>query len=219
MSALVLRQKRSLFEESAIPTYSKKKSRYNNKPTGNYKNPFSQPAPLSSTAKPVASAIDHGVNNTGAARVVVSSESIPPVNNNNVPKNGAEWVEFFVNEMTTASSIDDAKARTSRLLEVLVKCITTEANGAMAEAADKLHKEKVLLEEQMEELSNKYNVVAKHAVIIHKRVKEADARYQEIQTLQELVTKLKSENYTLQFHLNQAQQKNPLMDRFYPDVY
>ncbi|XP_028794896.1 serpin-ZX-like [Neltuma alba] len=42
---------------------------------------------------------------------------------NNLPANGAEWVDLFVREMAGATSIDDAKARAARILESLEKSI------------------------------------------------------------------------------------------------
>ncbi|KAF5764461.1 hypothetical protein HanXRQr2_Chr15g0692291 [Helianthus annuus] len=55
----------------------------------------------------------------------------------NSPRNGAEWVELFVTEMTSATSIDDARLRAMRVLESLEKSITERAAG---DAAETLHK-------------------------------------------------------------------------------
>lgn len=57
--------------------------------------------------------------------------------NENTPKNGAEWVELFVTEMTSATSIDDARLRAMRVLESLEKSIAERAAG---DAAKTLHK-------------------------------------------------------------------------------
>lgn len=54
----------------------------------------------------------------------------------NLPKDGADWVELFVSEMMSASNMDDAKARASRVLEVLEKSICARAS---AEAAQSFH--------------------------------------------------------------------------------
>ena len=59
-----------------------------------------------------------------------------PVGEENLPKDGADWVELFVREMMTASDMDDAKARASRVLEVLEKSIHSRAS---ADAAQSLH--------------------------------------------------------------------------------
>lgn len=55
---------------------------------------------------------------------------------NNLPTHGADWVELFVREMMSASNMDDAKARASRVLEVLEKSICARAT---TEAAQSFH--------------------------------------------------------------------------------
>lgn len=55
---------------------------------------------------------------------------------NNLPTQGADWVELFVREMMSASNMDDAKARASRVLEVLEKSICARAT---TEAAQSFH--------------------------------------------------------------------------------
>lgn len=55
---------------------------------------------------------------------------------NNLPTHGADWVELFVREMMSASNIDDAKARASRVLEVLEKSICARST---TEAAQSFH--------------------------------------------------------------------------------
>lgn len=48
-----------------------------------------------------------------------------------LPTDGSEWVELFVREMTNATDMDDARARASRVLEVLEKSIVTRGTEAM----------------------------------------------------------------------------------------
>ena len=43
--------------------------------------------------------------------------------------NGAEWVELFVKEMMSASNMDDARGRASRVLEALEKSISARASA------------------------------------------------------------------------------------------
>lgn len=57
---------------------------------------------------------------------------------NNLPTNGSEWVELFVSEMMHASDMDDAKARASRVLEVLEKSIASRAGAEAAEGFQKV---------------------------------------------------------------------------------
>lgn len=64
-----------------------------------------------------------------------TSENQPALNN--LPADGAEWIDFFVREMMVATSVDDARARAARMLEVLEKSISERAR---AEATDALQK-------------------------------------------------------------------------------
>lgn len=66
-----------------------------------------------------------------------AAQSEDPSAENNFPANGVEWVDCFVREMMTATSIDDARDRATRLLESLEKCISSRAG---AEAAQNFHK-------------------------------------------------------------------------------
>lgn len=52
----------------------------------------------------------------------------------NLPKGGADWVELFVREMMSASDMEDAKARASRVLEVLEKSIRARASAEAAQS-------------------------------------------------------------------------------------
>lgn len=51
---------------------------------------------------------------------------------NNLPADGAAWVDLFVREMMSATSIDDARTRASRMLEVLEKSISGHASAEAA---------------------------------------------------------------------------------------
>lgn len=53
---------------------------------------------------------------------------------NNLPSQGADWVELFVREMMSASNMEDAKARASRVLEVLEKSICSRASTEAAQS-------------------------------------------------------------------------------------
>lgn len=57
---------------------------------------------------------------------------------NNLPVDGAEWVDLFVREMMSATSLDDARARASRILEVLEKSISAHAGAEAAQAFQKV---------------------------------------------------------------------------------
>lgn len=64
--------------------------------------------------------------------VVTTNEEIA-VAEENLPKDGADWVELFVREMMNAFNMDDAKARASRVLEVLEKSIFARASAEAAQ--------------------------------------------------------------------------------------
>jgi len=68
------------------------------------------------------------------------NDSVPedqPTLNNHLPVDGAECIDVFVREMMVATSVDDARARAARMLEVLEKSISERAR---AEATDALQK-------------------------------------------------------------------------------
>lgn len=136
---------------------------------------------------------------------------------------GTEWVELFVGEMMSASSIDDAKARASRALEAFEKAICARAT----EAACGFQQENMMLKQQCESLVQE-NAILKRAVAIqHERQKEFEDRGIELNQLKQSVSQyqeqlrtLEVNNYALSMHLKQAQQSNnPFPGRFNPDVF
>lgn len=66
-------------------------------------------------------------NLTGDGNIVAPDNLSTP---NNLPVEGAEWVDLLVREIMCATSMDDAKARAARLLEILEKSISSRAGGA-----------------------------------------------------------------------------------------
>ncbi|WVZ79248.1 LOW QUALITY PROTEIN: hypothetical protein U9M48_026850 [Paspalum notatum var. saurae] len=161
-----------------------------------------------------------GIPNGG---VDTATDHPPTVDNYQTSNNnGSEWVELFVREMKNSDDIDDARARASRALEALEKSILERAG---AEAAQNLHKENMMLKEQLTVVLRE-NAVLKRAVAIqHERQKEFDERSHEVQNLkqlvlhyQEQVRTLEINNYALTMHLKQAQQNSSIPGRFNPDV-
>lgn len=57
---------------------------------------------------------------------------------NLLPTDGCQWVEFFVKEMMSASSVDDARARAARVLEILEKSIKDRAAAEVSENYQKV---------------------------------------------------------------------------------
>ncbi|XP_028766393.1 uncharacterized protein LOC114732203 isoform X2 [Neltuma alba] len=142
---------------------------------------------------------------------------------NNLPSDGAEWVDLFVREMAGATSIDDAKARAARILEALEKSIYERTH---VEATHVNQRENLMLKEQIEGLMKENNIL-KHAVKIqHERLADYDNKVLECQHLkqalshsQEQLRSLEVKNYTLVMHLKQAQQCNTFPGHFPPDVF
>lgn len=56
----------------------------------------------------------------------------------NGPSSGAEWVELLVREMTNATSVDNAKDRASRVLEILEKSISARVGEETAGSFQKV---------------------------------------------------------------------------------
>ncbi|KAJ0677551.1 hypothetical protein HanOQP8_Chr12g0437951 [Helianthus annuus] len=169
-----------------------------------------------------------------SAGPVITSEDVPLNNSSaseNIPKNGAEWVELFVTEMTSATSIDDARLRAMHVLGRLEKSISERAVG---DAAETLHKASPSLKQsnahffkgQIEVLLRE-NAILKRAVAIqHERQKEYDERTVEVQQLKQLLSQyqeqlrtLEVNNYALTMHLKQAQGNNSIPGRFHPDIF
>lgn len=142
---------------------------------------------------------------------------------NNLPKDGADWVELVVREMMSASNMDDAKARASRVLEALEKSISGRAT---AEAAQSFHQENMMLKEQLEVLIQENSILKRAVSTQHERQKEYEDRGQELQHLKQMVAQyqeqlrtLEVNNYALTMHLKQAQQSSSIPGRFHPDVF
>ncbi|MED6189245.1 hypothetical protein PIB30_093948 [Stylosanthes scabra] len=140
----------------------------------------------------------------------------------NLPKDGAEWVDFFVREMMVATSVDDARARAAKMLEALEKSISARVS---AEATN-IQKENLLLKEQIQVLIKERNSFKNAFRIQHERFSDYDEKNQELQHLKQLVSQyqeqirtLEVNNYALAMHLKQAQQSNPFPGHFPPDVF
>ncbi|XP_052176010.1 uncharacterized protein LOC127790508 [Diospyros lotus] len=149
--------------------------------------------------------------------------SADPSVENNLHMDGAEWVELFVREMMSATSIDDARLRATKVLKSLEKSISGRAG---ADAAESYHKENMMLKEHMESLLRENTILKRAVAIQHERQKEYEDRNQEVQHLKQLVSQyqeqlrtLEVNNYALTMHLRQAQQNNSIPGRFNPDVF
>uniref|UniRef100_A0A2N9GYU0 CUE domain-containing protein n=1 Tax=Fagus sylvatica TaxID=28930 RepID=A0A2N9GYU0_FAGSY len=145
----------------------------------------------------------------------------------NPPMDGADWVELFVREMMSASNVDDARTRASRVLEVLERSICARAS---AEATQSFHQvfsssliffifslvdgrngkrsaggaravssgENMMLKEQVEALIQENTILKRAVSIQHERQKEYEERNQELQHLKQLVSQYQDQLRTLE---------------------
>jgi hypothetical protein len=146
-----------------------------------------------------------------------------PVPKNPVPASGEQWVDLLVKEMTSATSVDDAKSRAGRVLETLQKVISDQVTE---EAAKGFETENYALKERVEALCQENGVLKRAVVIQHEMLKEGEEKEKEskqfkemVEHYQEKVRMLEVNNYALSVHLNQALQGNSLGGRRNPDVY
>jgi hypothetical protein len=142
------------------------------------------------------------------------------------PRDGSEWVELLVNEMMNASSIDDARCRATKVLESLEKSIGESSSNNTAEATKDIHKENMMLKEQIEALLRDNTILKRAVSIQHERQKEYEDKNQEVQQLKQMISQyqeqmrtLEVNNYALTMHLQQAQQGNSIPGRFNPDIF
>ncbi|KAE8723625.1 calmodulin-like protein 5-like [Hibiscus syriacus] len=159
--------------------------------------------------------------NDGEAAAAVTVQN-PPASEN-LPVDGAAWVDLFVREMKSATSMEDAKARASRLLAVLENSISKRA---AVETVQSFHKENTMLKEQIEALIQENTVLKRAVAIQHERQKEYQDKNQELQHLKQLVSQyqeqlrtLEVNNYALLMHLKQAHPSNSVPGHFNPDIF
>ncbi|KAJ0989499.1 hypothetical protein J5N97_007855 [Dioscorea zingiberensis] len=182
----------------------------------NFASPLGESVPV--TEPRIQPSIEGAVN--GNSGDVTPGNSSAPVT---LPADGSEWVDLFVKEMMSAADVDDARARTSRVLEVLEKSIMARVSS---ETIQNIQKENMLLKEQMKVLLHENNILKRAVAIQHERQKEYDTINEELQHLKQLVTKyqeqlrtLEVNNYALAMHLKQSQQSSSMPGQFHPDIF
>lgn len=136
----------------------------------------------------------------------------------NLPKDGSEWVDLLVREMMSATDVDDARVRASRVLEVLEKSIVR--------ASADTNEETMMLKEQVQVLLRENSILKRAVAIQHEVQQEYTVRDQELQHLKQLVPQyqeqlktLEMNNYALTMHLKQAQQSSSIPGHFHPDIF
>ncbi|CAI9113967.1 OLC1v1037529C1 [Oldenlandia corymbosa var. corymbosa] len=139
------------------------------------------------------------VNNVAASNVgeeVLLSEDASK--QNNLPKDGAEWVELFLREMNGATSIDDARSRAARVLESLERSISARVS---AEATENIQKENIMLKEQIEVLLRENSILKRAVAIQHERQKEYDDKNEEVQQLKQMVAQYQEQLRNLEVEI------------------
>ncbi|KAL9248058.1 hypothetical protein vseg_021421 [Gypsophila vaccaria] len=126
-----------------------------------------------------------------------------------------KWVELFVQEMTSATSLEDAKTRAAR---VLMTTRDKEKRKSTSEQA-----------EQTLRLSQENCVLKRLVVAQHERIKGLEETKKEMEKISGMLTQCKEElrvsqmsNYAFRVHINQAQYGcNSVINttNFPPDVY
>nr|AGV54570.1 hypothetical protein [Phaseolus vulgaris] len=150
-------------------------------------------------------------------------EDQPTLNNHHLPVDGAEWMTFLVREMMVATSVDDARARAARMLEVLEKSIRERARGG---ATDALQKENLMVKEQIEALIKGKNFFKKAFRIPPERFADFGVKNPGLQPLKQLgfqypgqIRTLGGKKFALAMPLKQGQQGNPFTGNFPPDFF
>lgn len=140
-----------------------------------------------------------------------------------LPMDGAEWVEYFVREMSAASDVQDARLRASRALEAFEKTVFANAK---ADASQHFQQENSVLKEQVQALLQENGILKRAVSIQYERQKEFEAKSDEVQQLKQLLSQcqenirtLEVNNYALAMHLKQAEQNNSIPGRFNPDIF
>ncbi|KAF9600869.1 hypothetical protein IFM89_013465 [Coptis chinensis] len=134
--------------------------------------------------------------------------------------NWSSWVDMFVQEMMTASDMDDARLRATRMLEAFERSIVahlTDSDRQLELASLKEHLQGLL----------KDNQILKRAVAIqHVRNSEQEEKLKEVEHLKHMINQyqdqlrtLEINNYTLKLHLQRAQESSSIPGNFHPDIF
>jgi hypothetical protein len=144
------------------------------------------------------------------------------VSTTSVPSEGLEWVDMLVKEMMSATDLEDARMRASRLLEVFEKIVTSRS-GVHAEM---IKKENITLKEQLQGLLRDNHILKRAVAIQHERHLEHEERARELQNVKQLLAQhqeqlrlLEVNNYALSLHLRKAQEGSSIPGRFHPDLF
>ncbi|BBN19268.1 hypothetical protein MPTK1_8g09210 [Marchantia polymorpha subsp. ruderalis] len=140
----------------------------------------------------------------------------------NIPGDGTEWVDLLVREMLSASDLEDARMRATRLLEAFEKTVASRT-GVITEV---VRKENMALKEQLQGLLRDNHILKRAVAIQHERQLEHEERSRELEAVKQLLTQhqeqlrsLELNNYALTLHLRKAQEGSSIPGRFHPNLY
>ncbi|KAK8512278.1 hypothetical protein V6N13_097071 [Hibiscus sabdariffa] len=131
------------------------------------------------------------------------------------------WMDLFVQEMASATNMDNAKARAARILEAFEGSVV--ANKRAAEEI-----EHASLKEHLRSLRDNNQILRRAVAIQHERNVEQEGKEREVQQLKltlsqyiEQARTLELNNYTLRLHLQRSQQSScsSINEQFPPDIY
>ncbi|XP_039055178.1 uncharacterized protein LOC120197852 [Hibiscus syriacus] len=120
--------------------------------------------------------------------------------------------------MSSATNIDDAKARAARILEAFEGSVANKRGAEEIEHAS--------LKEHLRSLLDNKQILRRAVAIQHERNVELGGKETEVQHLKltlnhciEQARTLELNNYTIRLHLQMAQQSSSIKGQFPPDIY
>ncbi|CAN6194065.1 unnamed protein product [Urochloa humidicola] len=165
-----------------------------------------------------ASSITYDTSNDKANGAILSE--VDPVTT--IPTSGSEWAELIVKEMSSASDMVDAKNRACKILKLLEESVARVG----PDEKGKVHKEHKIVKQMLGALLHQNGILKRAFLIQHNRLKEYQEMVQERSQFNEIVEKyqkqikaLEEKNYTLSFHLQQANQCSNTYRHHNPDIF
>ncbi|XP_044425200.1 uncharacterized protein [Triticum aestivum] len=155
--------------------------------------------------------------------MIMSVASDVPVMKMNNLRNGTEWAELIVKEMSAASDLIDAKNRAFRILELFDK---SAADCNTPDEKQKMREEHKILKQMLGGLLHQNGVLKRAFLIQHNRLKDYQDMVQERSQFKEIVDKyqqqikaLEDRNYVLSLHLAQSDHRSGISGHRNPDIF
>ncbi|XP_010937662.1 uncharacterized protein [Elaeis guineensis] len=171
---------------------------------------------LQATENPVE--VSGGGNSQTSAQNVEGTHTDRLDSAPNISQNVASWVDMFVQEMMNASNWDDVRNRAMKILEAFEQNVAAQTTASVEEIAS--------LKEQLQCLLKDNQILRRAVAIQHERNIEHEEKLKEVEQLkhiisqyQEQIRTLELNNYTLNIHLQRAQESSSIPGRFHPDIF